>query len=76
MSVSRNKRSGNSMNKARAMMGMTMGCIYIIVAAALIYLHLEERIRLGDDVLTYTITTLMAAYGIFRIYRGWKMYQE
>lgn len=76
MSVSRNNRSGNNLQKARAMMGMTMGCIYVIVAGVLVYLHLEERIHLGDDVLTYAITTLMAAYGIFRIYRGWKMYRE
>lgn len=57
-------------------MGMTMGCVYILVAGVLVYLHREGRISLGDDVLTYSIITLMAAYGIFRIFRGWKLYHE
>jgi len=76
MSSGRNRRQGMQLQKARGMMGMTMGCIYIIVAAALIYLHIEGKISLGDAVLTYSITTLMAAYGVFRIYRGWRLYNE
>lgn len=72
----RKHNRGAQLHKARGMMGMTMGCVYILVAGVLVYLHREGRISLGDDVLTYSIITLMAAYGIFRIFRGWKLYHE
>ena len=66
-----NNRQRKSFDHIRGIMGMSMGVIYIVIALAVIYMQKAKQIHIGDA-LSYIIAALMAAYGIFRIYRGYK----
>lgn len=66
-----NNRQRKSFDHIRGIMGMSMGVIYLIIALAVIYMQRAKQINIGDT-LSYIIAALMAAYGIFRIYRGYK----
>jgi len=52
---------------------MAMGVIYCLIAGALVYMKSKGELRDLDRILVYVIALLMSAYGIFRIYRGFKM---
>lgn len=66
-----NNRQRKSFDNIRGIMGMSMGVIYVIISFAVVYMQKAKQINIGDT-LSYIIAALMAAYGIFRIYRGFK----
>jgi len=68
-----NKR--NSMNNVRGIMGMTMGVIYVALAVAVIYFQRSGQILQDQQTLSYLIAGLMVGYGIFRVYRGYKIFK-
>ncbi len=66
-----NNRQRKSFDQIRGIMGISMGVIYVIIAFAVVYMQRAKQINIGDT-LSYIIAALMAAYGIFRMYRGYK----
>ena len=66
-----NYRQRKSFDHIRCIMGISMGVIYVIIAFAVVYMQRAKQINIGDT-LSYIIAGLMAAYGIFRMYRGYK----
>lgn len=72
MSVEKGNRNKKSFDNIRGIMGMSMGVIYLIIAACVVYFERIKQIDIGE-VFSYIVAGLMAAYGIFRIYRGYKM---
>lgn len=66
-----NNRKRQSFNKIRGTMGMAMGVIYLLIAVCVIYFEKVGQIDIGE-VFSYLVGGLMAGYGIFRIYRGYK----
>jgi hypothetical protein len=52
-------------------MGMGMGIIYIVIACCVVYFEKIGQIDVGQT-FSYIVAGLMAGYGIFRIYRGFK----
>lgn len=73
MSFERGSRQKKSFDNVRGIMGMTMGVIYCAIGACLIYFKSLGQLQNLDKVLVYIIAALMGAYGIFRVYRGFKM---
>ncbi len=69
-----NYKQGESRKKSfhtmRGIMGITMGLVYLLIAAMIIYMQKMKQIDIGDT-FSYIAGGLMAAYGLFRIYRGW-----
>lgn len=61
--------------KTRAMSGMFMGFLYCALALFFAFYKKEETIQfIGNNaVLAYILLGLMFAYGLFRIFRGFKM---
>ena len=72
MSYDSGKKGRTSFNKIRGYTGMGMGVIYLIIAACVVYFEKVKQIDIGE-VFSYIVAGLMAGYGIFRIYRGYKM---
>lgn len=68
-------RKGNSFNKMRGYAGMFMGVVYFFVAYLTIVAQQKGTIDIGDT-LSYVLAALMTAYGIFRIYRGYRIVKE
>lgn len=73
MSFEKGNRQKKSFDQVRGIMGLSMGVIYCIIGACLIYFKSQGQLQNLDQILVYAIAGLMAAYGIFRIYRGYKM---
>ncbi len=73
MGFDKGSRQKKSFDQVRGIMGMTMGVIYCVIAACLVYFKSLGQLQNLDQVLVYVIAGLMAAYGIFRVYRGFKM---
>ncbi|RYZ36845.1 MAG: hypothetical protein EOP49_32240 [Sphingobacteriales bacterium] len=73
MSFERGNRQKKSFDNVRGIMGMSMGVIYCIIAAALVYMKSKGELADLDRILVYALAGLMGAYGLFRIYRGFKM---
>jgi len=72
MSTDQGKGKRKSFDSIRGTMGMAMGVIYLIIAACVVYFEHIHQIDIGP-IFSYLVAGLMAAYGIFRIYRGYKM---
>ena len=73
MSFEKGSRQRKSFDNVRGIMGLSMGVIYCIIGASLVYFKSQGQLQNIDKVLIYVLACLMAAYGIFRIYRGYKM---
>ena len=71
MSLDQGKGKRKSFNNIRGVMGMSMGVIYIVIACCVVYFERIHQIDIGET-FSYIVAGLMAAYGIFRIYRGFK----
>lgn len=65
------KRRQN-MNNARGIAGMAMGILYIVIAFFVVYFEQKKQIDIGAG-LSYVLGGIMVLYGIFRMYRGYKM---
>lgn len=72
MSYQQDNSKKKSFNSVRGIMGMSMGVIYLIIAVCVVYFEKIHQIDIGE-IFSYMAGGLMAAYGIFRIYRGYKM---
>lgn len=57
-------------NSFRGVAHIAIGLLYIVVGGVIGYFKTFGTIALSN-VAAYGITTLMALYGLFRIYRGW-----
>jgi hypothetical protein len=77
MSYDSGKKGRSSFNKVRGYTGMSMGVIYLIIAGFIVNFAKADpfHLRTGTGI-SYLIAGLMGAYGIFRIYRGYKMSKE
>lgn len=71
MSFDRGNRTKKSFNNIRGIMGMSMGVIYLVIACCVVYFEKIHQINIGET-FSYIVAGLMAGYGIFRIYRGFK----
>jgi uncharacterized membrane protein YidH (DUF202 family) len=74
MNVEQSNKRKKSFNNVRGMMGISMGIVYLIVAVMVVYLERTGYISIGTT-FSYIVGVLMAAYGIFRMYRGWMQMQ-
>ncbi len=72
MSFDSNNDRKNSINKMRGIMGIAMGVIYLLMAVLVVYLQKIGYFQIGN-IFSYAVAALMLAYGVFRIYRGYKM---
>jgi len=73
MSIERGSRQKKNFDQVRGIMGMTMGLIYCIIGICLVYFKSLGQLQSLDKILVYIIAGLMEGYGIFRVYRGFKM---
>jgi hypothetical protein len=70
-----NQRRRNNFDKVRGTIGITMGLIYIAVAITVVYFEKNGLIQIGTA-FSYMVAALMLAYGVFRIYRGYKQFKS
>lgn len=73
MSIERGEKQKKAMNNSRGIMGLSMGVVYCIFGSFLIYFKSLGQFEQVDKTVVYALAGLMIAYGIFRIYRGFKM---
>jgi uncharacterized membrane protein HdeD (DUF308 family) len=73
MGFEKGDRQKKSMNNARGIMGLSMGVVYCIFGSFLIYFKSLGQFEQVDKTVVYALAGLMIAYGIFRVYRGFKM---
>lgn len=71
MSFDQRTNRKKSFNSVRGIMGISMGLIYVIIAVLVIYFQRAGQLNIGATI-SYIIAGLMAGYGIFRVYRGYK----
>lgn len=71
MSFDQDKKK-NNFDKMRGYAGMGMGAIYLIIAIVMVTYAKVDPFHIGSGI-SYLVAGLMAAYGIFRIYRGYKL---
>lgn len=71
MSFDQRTNRKKSFNSVRGIMGISMGLIYVIIAVLVIYFQRSGQLNIGATI-SYIIAGLMAGYGIFRVYRGYK----
>lgn len=64
-----NREPKKPLNKVRGYSGMVMGLFYFFIAYWVIHLEQIGQIHIGRP-FSYLAAGLMAAYGLFRIYRG------
>jgi len=76
MSYDRENKGRNNFSKTRGIMGMTMGLIYVFIAAFFAFFSRSLFERVGNTAVVYVLLGLMAAYGIFRVYRGYRMMKD
>lgn len=69
-----NNRPKKSLNKARGLAGMGMGVFYLFVAVWVVYMENVGQFNIGKT-FSYLVGALMTFYGIFRIYRGQRIYK-
>lgn len=72
MTTGNANRKKQQFNSIRGIMGISMGVIYLIIACCVVYFEKTKQIDIGKT-FSYLVGGLMAGYGIFRIYRGFKM---
>lgn len=72
MSFDSGKNGRQSFHKMRGYTGMAMGVIYLIIAGFILNFAKVDPMHIGTGI-SYVVGGLMAAYGIFRIYRGYKL---
>ena len=70
-----NKTPKKSLLKVRGYSGMVMGLFYFFVAYWVIHLEKIGQIHIGTT-FSYLAAALMALYGLFRIYRGFKLLKD
>jgi len=75
MSIQQRPDRRNSMNNVRGIMGMAMGVIYVVLAFAVVYFQRSGQILQDQQTLSFVIAGLMVGYGIFRVYRGYKIFK-
>ena len=73
MSYDSGNKRRDSFNKTRGLMGMVMGVFYVILAAFFGFFTKSLFDKIGNNTIVSILLGLMAAYGIFRIYRGYKL---
>ena len=66
------KNHKNSFDKVRGITGMAMGIVYIMAAFMVVFAEKHRMIDIGITT-AFIIGILAFLYGIFRIYRGWKI---
>ena len=71
MSFDQNSRKKN-FDKMRGYAGMGMGAVYLVIAIIMVTYAKVDPFHIGSGI-SYMVAGLMAAYGIFRIYRGYKL---
>jgi uncharacterized membrane protein len=65
------ERQGNQgMARFRAIMHLGMGVFYLIIGMLIIYIKAFGAMELPTG-FAYVLGSLMLAYGLFRIWRGW-----
>lgn len=75
MSFDSSDRRRNMFEKTAGIRSITMGVLYILLTGFLFFFKREESKKMlgTNDTLIMVILGLFAAYGIFRIYRGYKL---
>jgi hypothetical protein len=73
MGAEKGSRQKKSMDNARGIMGITMGVLYCFIGSVMIYFKSAGEFQQVDKMVVYALAGLMIAYGLFRIYRGYKM---
>jgi hypothetical protein len=73
MSYDSGKKGRDSFSKTRGIMGMSMGAIYLLLAVFFGFFTHSLFDKIGNTTVVSVLLGLMAAYGIFRIYRGYKI---
>lgn len=68
----RNQRQ-NSYGRFRAILHLSMGCMYLLIGAALVYVQSTQG---GIGSFAYLVGGLMLLYGVFRIWRGFRDMKE
>ena len=66
------EKSRKNFDKMRGYAGMGMGAIYLIIAITILTYAKVDPFHIGTGI-SYVVSALMLAYGIFRIYRGYKL---
>ncbi len=75
MSYDSGKKGRASFHKMRGYTGIAMGVIYLIIAGFIFNFAKVDPLHVGTGI-SYAISGLMAAYGVFRIYRGYKISKD
>lgn len=65
-------KSKKNFDKMRGYAGMGMGAIYLIIAITMLVYAKVDPFHIGAGI-SYVVAGLMIAYGVFRIYRGYKL---
>jgi len=71
MSYDPEKRKRN-FDKMRGYAGMGMGAVYLIISITLITYAKVDPFHIGSGI-SYLVSGLLFAYGVFRVYRGYKL---
>ncbi|KAA5533650.1 hypothetical protein F0919_14025 [Taibaiella lutea] len=66
------ERSKKNFDKMRGYAGMGMGAVYLIIGITILTYSKVDPFHIGTGI-SYVVSGLMLAYGIFRIYRGYKL---
>jgi len=78
MSFDQNNRRRNIIDKTAGIRSITMGLLYLFLTGFLFFFKREESKEFlgANDAIIMVILGLFAAYGIFRIYRGYKLTKD
>lgn len=75
MSYDDQRESSHGFSRARSVLHISMGVVYLILGCFVLYLQRFGGLAL-PGVLAYLVGGLMLLYGGFRIWRGWRDMQE
>lgn len=75
MSFDSNNRRRDIINKTAGVRSIAMGLLYLFLTGFLFFFKREESKKFlgANDAVVMILLGLFAAYGLFRIYRGYKL---